>query len=45
MGVGKRELLEDYYPGELPVIVRRWNALHGGGEEEMDAFSFLGSAE
>ena len=33
MGIGKRELLEDYYPGELGAIVEAWNRQHGAKDD------------
>lgn len=44
MGIGKRELLEDYYVGEIAAVIEEWNALHGAGEaeEQVDGMTFLG---
>lgn len=46
MGIGKRELLEDYYPGEINAIIDEYNKLYDtnrtGGEEEMSGMDFLG---
>lgn len=46
IGIGKRELLRDYYPDELPAIFTAWGELHGvEGEaqtEEVDLMTFLG---
>ena len=44
IGVGKRELLEDYYFDEIGAVIEEWNALHGAGEEEeeVDGMTFLG---
>ena len=45
MGVSKRELLTDYYPDELPELLRAWRRLHepaGEGVERVDALAFLG---
>lgn len=29
IGIGKRELLEDYYPDELDVLFEEWGVLNG----------------
>ena len=44
MGIGKRELLEDYYVDEIGAVIEEWNALHGAGEaeEQVDGMTFLG---
>lgn len=45
MGVGKRELFEDYYFDELGSIIEAWNALHGAEKEMVEnaePFDFLG---
>lgn len=45
MGIGKRELMEDYYLEEISEVISAWNGLHGRGEEaeeEMDAMAFFG---
>lgn len=45
LGVGKRELLRDYYPDELPALLRAWRALHAPPDdapEQTDALRFLG---
>lgn len=45
IGIGKRELLNDYYMDEIGVILEEWNALKKGedtSEVQMDAMSFLG---
>lgn len=45
MGIGKRELMEDYYMDEIGDILGQWNRLHNpDGEEtmEVDAQEFLG---
>jgi len=44
MGIGKRQLLEDYYFDEIGEIIHQWNALHHGeeGEDEVDAMTFFG---
>lgn len=46
IGISKRELLEDYYPDELPAIFEAWGEMHGvKGEaetEEVDVMEFLG---
>lgn len=28
IGIGKKELMEDYYPGELASIIAEWNVIH-----------------
>ncbi|HPF86504.1 MAG TPA: hypothetical protein PK537_00455 [Candidatus Limiplasma sp.] len=47
IGIPKRALLEDYYPAELPLILRAWADLHGGGQsgrtETVDPMTFFGS--
>ncbi|HPR79355.1 MAG TPA: hypothetical protein PLR69_12220, partial [Candidatus Limiplasma sp.] len=46
IGISKRELFEDYYPGEVIAVLDEWNAIHGDdgpAEEKMDTESFLGS--
>ncbi len=45
MGIGKRQLLEDYYFDELSPLMKEWNSIHGadGGEPEtVDPLSFMG---
>ena len=46
MGIGKRELMEDYYLDEIGAVIEEWNALHDpdreGGTEQVDALTFLG---
>ncbi len=45
MGVSKRELLEDYYPDELPALLNAYRALHAPPEapaQTVDAMDFLG---
>ena len=44
IGIGKRELLEDYYMDEIGPVIQAWNALHGAGEQEeqVDGAAFLG---
>lgn len=46
MGIGKRELMEDYYPDEIGAIFESYNALHGGKKTEevqaVDALEFFG---
>lgn len=32
IGIGKRELLEDYYPDELDVLFEEWAIMHGADE-------------
>lgn len=34
IGISKRELLEDYYPDELPLIFEAWGEIHGVRREE-----------
>ena len=44
IGIGKRELMEDYYPDELDAIFTAWCALHGQEKEEareVDVMEFL----
>lgn len=45
MGIGKKELLEDYYPAELPALFQAWGALHGAKAETqaVDPLTFLGT--
>lgn len=33
IGISKRALLEDYYPGELAIIFAEYNALFSGKED------------
>jgi hypothetical protein len=45
MGIGKRELMEDYYMDEIGDVIREWNRLHNPDREEtiqMEAEEFLG---
>lgn len=46
MGIGKRELMEDYYADEIGPVMAAWNALHNpaGADkvEQVDALTFLG---
>ena len=38
--------MEDYYPAELPLILRAWGELHGGagsGAEAVDPMTFFGT--
>lgn len=46
MGIGKRELMEDYYPDEIGAIFECYNALHGAkgkdDVQEVDALEFFG---
>lgn len=47
IGIGKRELLDDYYPDEIEAIFETYNELHSRKEkeekvEEVDALSFFG---
>jgi len=32
IGITKRALLEDYYPGELAIVFAEYNALYSGNE-------------
>lgn len=44
LGVSKRELLEDYYPDELPAVLRALIALRKGERQEEqtdDVMEFL----
>jgi len=47
IGIGKRELLEDYYPDELEHIFGEYSAIHGTDdeveEEHVGALEFLGA--
>lgn len=45
MGIGKRELLEDYYYDELQTLIEEWNALHRADDvaETTDPLAFLGT--
>ena len=29
VGISKRELLEDYYPDEIPLVFEAWGDIHG----------------
>lgn len=43
IGIGKRELMNDYYVDELPLVLGQWLSLHGSGEEErVDPLTFFG---
>ena len=45
LGIGKRELMEDYYADEISVILSEWNALHDPNRvdtQEVDAMTFFG---
>ena len=46
IGITKRALLEDYYPGELAVLFEEYNVVHGRDEaetvEEVSPFEFFG---
>jgi hypothetical protein len=38
--------MEDYYPAELPLILRAWGELHGGvrdAAETLDPMTFFGT--
>ena len=47
IGIGKRQLMEDYYPDELPAIFEAWGEMHGvEGKvetEEVDPLTFFGA--
>ena len=47
IGITKRALLEDYYPGELAVLFDEYNIVHGRDEdevvEEVTPFEFFGA--
>lgn len=34
IGISKRELLEDYYPDEVPLIFEAWGEIHGVEREQ-----------
>jgi hypothetical protein len=36
MGISKRELLEDYYPGELPALMWEWTLMHRTPDERVE---------
>lgn len=36
LGIGKRELMEDYYFDELAQVVEAWNDLHRPQQEEAE---------
>lgn len=46
LGIGKRELLEDYYMDEIGAVFEEWNRMHDPDREQepeqMDAFNFFG---
>lgn len=49
IGIGKRQLLEDYYPDEIAEIIRAYSEIKSGGKsqgegavEEVDAATFFG---
>jgi len=46
IGISKRALLEDYYPGELAVLFAEYNVVHSSAEaveeEHVGALAFLG---
>lgn len=47
IGIGKRELLEDYYPDEIGAIIGAWNDLHNPHRateetETIDPLAFFG---
>ena len=44
VGISKRELLDDYYPDEICLVLDAYHRLHGGGEEteRVDAMTFFG---
>ena len=44
LGIGKRQLLEDYYFDEINILLEEWNILHGAEcewEEEVSPQAFL----
>lgn len=45
LGIGKRALLTEYYPDELPALFEAYAQLHGtahrGPETETDVMTFL----
>lgn len=46
MGIGKRELMEDYYLSEISAVIEAWNELHRpdtGQEEDVGAMDFFGT--
>jgi hypothetical protein len=46
LGIGKRALLEDYYPAELPLVIKAYAQLHGtarDGGETTDPMTFFGT--
>ena len=47
MGITKRALLEDYYPGELAMLFAEYNIVHSSEEaveeERVGALAFLGA--
>ena len=36
MGIGKRQLMEDYYPQELPALMAEWGILHTPPDQRED---------
>lgn len=45
VGISKRELLEDYYPDEIPLVFEAWGDIHGVKREkepeEVSVMEFL----
>ena len=39
LGIGKRELLEDYYMDEIGSIAQAWNELHNPSANETEVIS------
>ncbi len=46
LGIAKRELMEDYYPAELPVVLKAYTDRHGAEQsdtEAVDPMTFFGT--
>lgn len=43
IGISKKELLESYYPDEIPLIFEEYNRIHCGKKEETENISGNGS--
>lgn len=41
LGISKKELLEDYYWDEIPLIFERYNALHSSKKEETTEEAYI----
>lgn len=39
IGISKKELMECYYPDEIPLIFEEYNRIHGGEKEETETIS------